>query len=163
CAYQWMSDHADELDDREARDREQRSAEDRVTPTPSMRPTTRRRAVQRVAGMVAGMIAVTAVTACSGSTRPTGTVRATASLAGAARRLPPDFFGANGANFIRDTDPNDARFLASVRALAPESIRVFAGTVANYWNWRTGGFVSGVPLPKDLATLSPPGMTLDRW
>jgi hypothetical protein len=91
------------------------------------------------------------------------TVQTDAVLAGAARPLPADFFGLNGANFIRGTNPTDPRFLASLRSLRPETIRVFGGTTANYWDWRTGSLLETVALPKDLATLPPAGMTLERW
>jgi hypothetical protein len=100
----------------------------------------------------------------SASTPPSHkTVQTDAGVAGAARPLPPDFFGLNGANFIRGTNPTDPRFLSSLRALRPEAIRVFGGTTANYWDWRTGSLLRTVALPKDLATLPPAGMTLERW
>ena len=100
----------------------------------------------------------------SASTPPSHkTVQADAGTTGTARSFPADFFGLNGANFIRGTNPTDPRFLASLRALSPSSIRVFGGTTANYWDWRTGSLLTTVALPKDLATLPPAGMTLDRW
>ena len=128
----------------------------------------RRMSLRSPALAVAVGVMAAMLSGCSqGSGRPKATstapVHAEATLTGTSRPFPTDFFGVNGANFIRGTDPTDPRFIASLRALAPESIRLFGGTTANYWDWRSGSLLTNVSLPRDLATLPPAGMTLDRW
>jgi hypothetical protein len=59
---------------------------------------------------------------------------------------------------------SDPRFRAAVAALAPQAIRVFGGTTANYWDWRAGTFVRGPHVPAALARARPHvHVTLADW
>jgi hypothetical protein len=67
--------------------------------------------------------------------------------AGAYHRLPPAYAGFN-APFRRNAwQARSPRLHRAVAALTPGAIRVFGGTTANYWDWRTGKLVDarGVP------------------
>lgn len=71
------------------------------------------------------------------------------------RQLPVGFLGVNG-EAVTGGEPglwSDARFVGAVSALAPQAIRVFGGTPANFWDWRTGTFVRDAHVPPTLARL----------
>jgi hypothetical protein len=84
---------------------------------------------------------------------------------GAPRALPPDFLGFNAEAL---TAPGGLwsrpSFLRAVAALAPEALRVFGGTTANFWDWRSGTFTRGprVPVPL-LAARAAVHITLAQW
>ena len=66
--------------------------------------------------------------------------------AGAARSIPPDLFGVNsGSDMVRTGCWRDPAFLAALAALAPATLRLPAGTIANYWDWRAGWFTPSCP------------------
>ena len=76
-------------------------------------------------------------------------------LEGTRRPLPPDWLGVNGeAVTAPDGVWRSPGFVGAVAALAPEAIRVFGGTTANFWDWRRGTFVSRAPvvIPSELAS-----------
>lgn len=75
-------------------------------------------------------------------------------------KLADDFFGFNGANFLRSDQPNyDTQWVIdSLATLSPNTIRYPAGLPSNYWDWKTGNFVKKLPegwiLPKDFGSIS---------
>lgn len=58
------------------------------------------------------------------------------------RTLNPEFFGFNGAQVIEGTSWRNPDFLKAVVRLDPALLRYPAGTVANYWDWEKGWFVT---------------------
>jgi hypothetical protein len=60
-------------------------------------------------------------------------------VSGAKRNVPADFLGYN-CNLTRKGSWRDKELLGVLEQLSPGSIRYPAGTIANYWNWRTGWF-----------------------
>jgi hypothetical protein len=68
------------------------------------------------------------------------------------RVLPPDFLGFNAEALTASSGVwSDPRFLAAAARLRPETLRIFGGTTANYWDWRRGTFVVGSVVPTELA------------
>lgn len=74
-------------------------------------------------------------------------------LSGPARPVPPALLGINGEAILNRTTWADPGFLSTVSDLRPQSIRVFGGTPANFWNWRTGTYVHSNLIPRSLAAL----------
>ena len=72
---------------------------------------------------------------------------------GPARALPPALLGVDGEAIIGGGIWSDPRFVSTVAALHPQAIRVFGGTPANFWNWRTGTYVNSPRVPSTLAAL----------
>lgn len=72
---------------------------------------------------------------------------------GPLRPLSPGLLGINGEAIIGTTVWSNPRFLSAVAALHPQAIRVFGGTPANFWNWRTGTYVRSPRVPSGLAAL----------
>ena len=62
-------------------------------------------------------------------------------------RLPSDFAGFNAPFRSNSWQVSSPRLHEAAAALRPGALRVFGGTTANYWNWRTGKFFDrrGVP------------------
>ena len=84
---------------------------------------------------------------------------------GPARTVPRGLLGFNGEAVTGAgevwTNPGFAR---AVAALHPQAIRVFGGTPANFWNWRTGTFVLAQDVPRSLAALrATVHVTLADW
>ncbi|MGH9838653.1 MAG: hypothetical protein ACREEM_07710, partial [Blastocatellia bacterium] len=75
----------------------------------------------------------------------------TARLEGRARPFSPDFLGYNGAATFRELGWGDPDLMRALVRLKPPALRHPGGTAANYWDWRTGYFVSGVELPGNYA------------
>jgi hypothetical protein len=83
---------------------------------------------------------------------------------GPARKLPPAVLGVNGEAIIGPGVWTNPSFLSAVAALRPETIRVFGGTPANFWNWRTGTYVRSPRVPSTLSALRDHiQMTLADW
>ena len=76
--------------------------------------------------------------------------------AGPARQVASYVLGFNGEN-IRNQSAvwSDPGFLGAVGGLAPETIRVFGGTTANYWDWRTGTFAATASQAPDIVQGGP--------
>jgi hypothetical protein len=72
---------------------------------------------------------------------------------GRPRTLPPALLGINGEAIIGPGLWSDPRFLHALAALHPQAIRVFGGTPANFWNWRTGTYVRSARIPSTLGAL----------
>ncbi|HWF74528.1 MAG TPA: hypothetical protein VG186_14355 [Solirubrobacteraceae bacterium] len=72
---------------------------------------------------------------------------------GPLRALPPGLLGINGEAIISTSVWSNPRFLSAVAALRPQAIRVFGGTPANFWNWRTGTYDHSPRIPSGLAAL----------
>lgn len=66
---------------------------------------------------------------------------------GVPRPLPSDYFGYNGAGLLRGNSWSDPAFVRGVKSLQPSTLRYPGGTIANYWNWRSGGFLQDAELP----------------
>lgn len=62
--------------------------------------------------------------------------------------LSPSFFGFN-AQQIRGPGLGDKRFVAAAQSLNPKILRFPGGTVASYWDWKTGWFKDEIELKKD--------------
>lgn len=69
--------------------------------------------------------------------------------------MPEDFFGYNGANFVRGSQPNynTPWVVDSFATLNASTVRYPAGIPGNYWDWQKGWFIDPLPsgwvLPKD--------------
>lgn len=106
-------------------------------------------------GLVAAQLAAAALLlgACGGASRPI-VPNVTAGLGQPPRALPAGLIGIDGEAV---TAPGHVwstpRFVAAVAGLAPQALRVFGGTTANFWNWRTGTFVDARALPSTLRPL----------
>ncbi|HWF35750.1 MAG TPA: hypothetical protein VG295_10255 [Solirubrobacteraceae bacterium] len=72
---------------------------------------------------------------------------------GPVRPLPPGLLGVNGEAIIGPGVWSNSRFLSTVASLHPQAIRVFGGTPANFWNWRTGTYVRSPHVPSTLEAL----------
>jgi len=73
---------------------------------------------------------------------------------GPIRTVPTGLLGFNGEAVTGSAGLwSDPRFVAAVAALHPEAIRVFGGTPANYWNWRTGTYDHSALVPENLSRL----------
>jgi hypothetical protein len=84
---------------------------------------------------------------------------------GPARTLTAGLLGFNGEALTAPAGLwSSAAFRRAVAALHPQAIRVFGGTPANYWDWRTGTFVRGPVVPAALAAeRSHVHVTLADW
>lgn len=65
------------------------------------------------------------------------------------RDLPPHYWGQN-ANLARFGDWRDERCTDVLKRLHAGHVRYPAGTLANYWDWKTGQFIEGLKLPYGL-------------
>lgn len=80
---------------------------------------------------------------------------------GTATKMPEDFFGYNGANFVRASEPNynTPWIVDSLPSLNCSTIRYTAGLPGNYWDWQKGWFLDSLPpgwiLPKDYNGINP--------
>lgn len=72
---------------------------------------------------------------------------------GRTRILPPALFGINGEAIIGPGVWSNPGFLSALAALRPQAIRVFGGTPANFWDWRTGTYVRSRRIPSTLGAL----------
>lgn len=81
------------------------------------------------------------------------------SAAGSPRPLAPEFLGYNG-NFCRAGSWNDPTLLNTFRKMSPGHLRYPAGTIANYWDWKTGWFKDGTHPPHGLAQVAENPYTL---
>jgi hypothetical protein len=80
---------------------------------------------------------------------------------GVKTKMPEDFFGYNGANFVRANEPNynTPWIVDSLPSLNCSTIRYTAGLPGNYWDWQKGWFLDSLPpgwiLPKDYNGINP--------
>ncbi|MEA2199209.1 MAG: hypothetical protein QOJ25_3260 [Solirubrobacteraceae bacterium] len=72
---------------------------------------------------------------------------------GPGRALPPALLGIDGEAIIGRTVWSNPLFLNAVAALHPGAIRVFGGTPANFWDWRTGTYARSPHVPASLSAL----------
>ena len=76
------------------------------------------------------------------------------------RMLPAHFFGQN-SNLVRGGNWYDARYTDSINRLRAGHVRFPAGTLANYWDWKTGWFKESAHLPYGLTEAKKNPYTLD--
>ncbi len=69
-------------------------------------------------------------------------------------RLPPAFAGFNMPFRSNSWQVSSPRLHEAAAALRPGVLRVFGGTTANYWNWRTGKFFDRPGVPPRLRQVS---------
>ncbi len=74
--------------------------------------------------------------------------------------LPCHFFGLNGANVIKNYDYTEPNLRSLLEKIQPKVIRIPGGTVANYWDWHTGWFQTGLSTPINYANLPPKNNSL---
>lgn len=70
----------------------------------------------------------------------------TARLAGIPRAVVPSTFGLNAQNVAGPALSNTA-FVRALGSFGPGNLRYPGGTVANFWDWRTGWYQPGGPWP----------------
>jgi hypothetical protein len=70
------------------------------------------------------------------------------------RRLPSDFAGFNTPFRLNSWQVSSPHLHDAAAALRPGALRVFGGTTANYWNWRTGKFFDRRGVPPRLRRVS---------
>jgi hypothetical protein len=75
-------------------------------------------------------------------------------LAGPVRPLNRNFLGGN-MNDARGPSFHDQAFRSALTRLDPATLRYPAGTLANYWDWRTGWFVKSPKPPHGLGRIKP--------
>ncbi|MBK8846067.1 MAG: T9SS type A sorting domain-containing protein [Bacteroidetes bacterium] len=74
---------------------------------------------------------------------------------GTTSTMPANYFGYNGANFVRPTSPfyNDIAIIDSASQLGTSNLRYPAGVPGNFWDWQAGSLVResavGLQLPPD--------------
>lgn len=74
---------------------------------------------------------------------------------GTATSMPSNYFGYNGANFVRPSSPfyNDTAVIDSAMLLGTANLRYPAGVPGNFWDWQAGSLVResvvGLQLPPD--------------
>jgi hypothetical protein len=66
-----------------------------------------------------------------------------ASLISSPRSVPSDFFCFN-VNSVRVKSWTDPKFVAAVRKLSPQSLRIPGGDESNYWDWQRGGLIQNL-------------------
>jgi len=74
--------------------------------------------------------------------------RVAARLVGSPRELPPAFYGFNVNLANARASWRDPRFVRAVQDLRPGNLRYPGGTLANYWNWRTGELLQHPGAPR---------------
>lgn len=85
-------------------------------------------------------------------------------VAAAGRALPPALLGINGEAIISRDTWSSPQFLSAVAGLHAQALRVFGGTPADYWDWRTGTYVHSPHVPGSLSELrSHIRVTLADW
>jgi hypothetical protein len=120
--------------------------------------------IQTASLLAAAILAASALGSCGGSSSSTQAT-VTATLGAPSRALPVGLLGIDGEAV---TAPGRVwsrpRFAGSVAGLAPQAVRVFGGTIANYWDWRAGTFVRSPALPAAFRALRPRvSVTLADW
>jgi hypothetical protein len=94
---------------------------------------------------------------------PTSAYSVSAALGGPVRSV-TDFLGFNGENTREDSAVwLDPVFYNAVHTLQPESIRLFGGTTANFWNWQNGTFTESASFPGIVAGHPVPPIPLTAW
>ena len=79
----------------------------------------------------------------------------TVTISDKSQPIRPDSLGYN-AGFVRGGSYQDAALLKTIESLAPGHLRYPAGTLANYWDWRTGWVQKSVgKLPHGWSNLRP--------
>lgn len=108
-------------------------------------------------------------TSCVGTTSSDSAIKknkngslVVATLSNISRKLPLDFIGFN-ANLIKGPSWSDTEFLNILKTFRPELIRFPGGTVANYWDWKNGWFMSDIDLPKDFSQRKPLNESLEDF
>jgi hypothetical protein len=69
-------------------------------------------------------------------------------------QLPPAFAGFNAPFRLNSWQARSPELHQAVGGLDPGALRVFGGTTANYWNWRTGRFFDRPGVPPRLRRVS---------
>jgi hypothetical protein len=105
--------------------------------------------------LLIAIILTVALTARSGGPGPAPMPKGAPlhAVVGPSRALGPALLGIDGEAIIGRGVWANPQFLSAVAALHPEAIRVFGGTPANFWNWRTGTYVRSPRVPGSLSAL----------
>ncbi len=111
------------------------------------RQVSRRRVLQLMGYGAAGIVGAGVLAACGGPNPPlpplqnTGTpVGTVTSTLGTARQITPYFLGYNNVP-IHSPSWDNSDVVRAATQMKPGTLRYPGGTVANYWNWRTGWFL----------------------
>jgi hypothetical protein len=110
----------------------------------------RRRLLQFTGSSVAGVTCAAIFAACGGPNTPQPIVGTPASSGtvtsnrGATRQITPYFLGYNNVP-IHSPSWNDPNAVKAAAQLKPGTLRYPGGTVANYWDWRSGWFLPNAP------------------
>jgi hypothetical protein len=110
----------------------------------------RRRLLQFTGYSVAGVTCSAIFAACGGPNTPQpiggtpGSGGTVTSNRGATRQIAPYFLGYNNVP-IHSPSWNDPNAVKAAVQLKPGTLRYPGGTVANYWDWRSGWFVPDAP------------------
>lgn len=109
------------------------------------RRLSRRRVLQLMGYGTAGIVGASFLAACGdtnppvpiNTSTPVGTVSSTL---GTARQITPYFLGYNNVP-IHSPSWNNSDVVRAATQMKPGTLRYPGGTVANYWDWRTGWFL----------------------
>jgi len=74
------------------------------------------------------------------------------------------FWGVN-AQMMRGPHWKEPGFIEQVKALNPQIIRYPGGTVASYWDWKTGWLMEGIPIKQNWRSIKKNPITLEdlKW
>jgi hypothetical protein len=72
-----------------------------------------------------------------------------------------DHFNGFNTQMMRGPSWQDAGFISKVKQLHPKTIRYPGGTVASYWDWKTGWLMEGIELKMDWERIRKNHNTLD--
>ncbi|HEX5002560.1 MAG TPA: hypothetical protein VFW78_08680 [Bacteroidia bacterium] len=73
----------------------------------------------------------------------------------------PEHFNGFNTQMMRGPGWKDPGFIDAVKLLEPGLIRYPGGTVASYWDWKTGWLMKGIQLRRDWAKIPENPITLD--
>jgi len=73
----------------------------------------------------------------------------------------PEHFNGFNTQMMRGPGWKDPGFIDEVKLLQPGVIRYPGGTVASYWDWKTGWLMKGIQLRRDWANIPENPITLD--
>ena len=101
----------------------------------------------RRSSVIFGALVAAALVQCSATVASAGIGPLAVTRDGGSHRLAPAFAGFNSPFRLNSWQALSPRLHEAVAGLRPGAIRVFGGTTANYWDWRSGTFFDrpGVP------------------
>ncbi len=114
----------------------------------------RRRFLRLVGYGTATMAGTSIVVACGGSNSPSNSTAAVTATLAPARQITPYFLGYNDVP-THSPSWHDSNFVNAAKQLRPGTLRYPGGTVANFWDWQTGGFLPSAR-SQELNTPAPP-------